>query len=52
MKISVFVAIGLESKTSPNQYNRTNISPLFGEEDDFCNSLNPYISKTIKSFEK
>ena len=27
MKISVYVAIGVESKTSPNQYYRTNISP-------------------------
>jgi len=27
MKISVYVAIGLESKTSPSQYNRTSISP-------------------------
>ena len=26
-KVSVYVAIGLESRTSPSQYNRTNISP-------------------------
>jgi len=27
MKIAVYVAIGVESRTSPNQYNRTIISP-------------------------
>jgi len=27
MKIMVYVAIGVESKTSPNQYNRTIIFP-------------------------
>jgi len=27
MKITVYVAIGVESRTSPNQYNRTIISP-------------------------
>jgi len=27
IKILVYVAIGFESKTSPSQYNRTNISP-------------------------
>jgi len=52
MKISVYVAIGLESRTSPSQYNRTNISPQFGEGGDFCNFLNPYISKTIVDIEK
>jgi len=29
MKISVYVAIGLESRTSRKQYNRTNISPFW-----------------------
>jgi len=52
MKITVYVAIGVESRTSPNQYNRTTISPLFGEGGDLCNSLNPYISITIKDIEK
>jgi len=52
MKITVYVAIGVESRTSHNQYNRTFISPNFRERDDFCNSLNPYISKTIKDIEK
>jgi len=27
MKMSVYVGIGVESETSPSQYNRTNISP-------------------------
>ena len=27
MKITVYVAIGVESRTSPNQYNQTIISP-------------------------
>jgi len=52
MKITVYVAIGVESRTSPNQYNHTIISALFGEGGDFCNSSNPYISKTIKDIEK
>jgi len=51
MKIPVYVAIGLESRTSPKQYDRTNISPLWGG-GDFCNSLNPYISKTIKEIKR
>jgi len=48
MKITVYVSIGVESRTSPNQYNRTIISPYFVEGGDFLNSLNPYISKTMK----
>jgi len=52
MKITVYVAIAVESGTSPNQYNRTIISPEFGAGGDLCNSLNPYISKTIRAIEK
>ena len=51
MKITVYVAIGVELRTSPNQYNRTIIFPLFGEGVDSCNSWNQYISKTIKEIE-
>jgi len=52
MKISVYVAIGLESRTSPNQCSRTNISPQFCEKDNFCNSFNTFISKNIIDIEK
>jgi len=52
MKITLYAASGVESRTSPNQYNQTIISPKFGEGGDFCNSLNPYISKTQKDIEK
>jgi len=52
MKISVYVAIGLESRTTPNKHSRTNISPKFGKGGDFCKSLNPYISKTNNDIKK
>jgi len=52
MKITVCVAIGVGSRTTPNQYNGTIISPSFKEGVDLCNFLNPYISKNITDIEK
>ena len=47
MKISVYVAIGLESRASPSRYNRTNL--LFGVTKRNLNvrDANYYIFKVI-----
>jgi len=35
MKISVYAAIGIESRTSPGKYSRINVSSKFGERGIF-----------------
>jgi len=52
MKISVYVVINPESRTSPSQYHRTYISSKLGGGVYFCNSLSRYISIIFIDIEK
>jgi len=46
MKISVYVAIGVESRTFSSEHSRTNVFLKFGKGGDFGDGLNLIISET------